>query len=193
MLRHQCHPCPTHLLLWSLAQGLVSAPCLCSPSLAFLPGIPIEAARCQLGNLLTLPHLPKWTVSPLIRYPPRGQMSAPLMAFLSSALLKLLTASERSGPIMSRRLLPAGLPFLPAQGLCQPGSSSPTTPPSWAHHLPLLKTRLLKESLLKGWKITGTGGARVVCVVCVCVCRAGIGFPCPGSAWEKKPSLKSAR
>ena len=83
----------------------------------------MEAARCQLGNLLTLPRLPKWTMSPLIRYPPGGQMSSPLMAFLSSSLPRLLTASERSGPITSRRRLPA----LPARRPCPP----------WAPHLGL--------------------------------------------------------
>lgn len=78
----------------------------------------MEAARCQLGNLLTSPRLPKWTMSLFIRYPPRGQMSALLMAFLSSSLWRLLMASERSGPITSRWLLPTGLAALPAQWQC---------------------------------------------------------------------------
>lgn len=67
----------------------------------------MEAARCQLGNLSTFPLLRKWAMSLLIRYPPRGQMSALLMAFLSSSLPRLLTALQHSGPITS--------PALPAQ------------------------------------------------------------------------------
>lgn len=78
----------------------------------------MEAARCQLGNLLTSPRLPKWTMSVFIRYPPRGQMSALLMAFLSLSLRRLLMAWEHSGPITSHWLLPAGLPALPAQWQC---------------------------------------------------------------------------
>lgn len=145
MLRHQCHPHPAHPLLQSLGGELVSAPRLHSPSLAVSPGIPMEAARCQLRNLLTLPRLPKWTMSLLIRYPPRGQMSAPLMAFLSSSLPRLVMTSERSGPITSRRLLPAGLPTLPAWRLCRPGGSSPTAPPPWAHHLHISRSGVLKD------------------------------------------------
>lgn len=145
--------------------GPVLAPCLHSPSLAVSPRIPMEAARCQLRNLLTLPRLPKWTMSPLIRYPPRGQTSALLMAFLSSSLPRLLMASEHSGPITSCRLLLTALAALPARRPRCPGSISPAPPTPWAHCLPLLRSGILKGVLLKGWKITGTGGT---CVACVC-------------------------
>lgn len=92
----------------------------------------MEAAWCQLGNLLTFPHLHKWTVSLLIRYPPRGQMSALLMAFLSSSLPMLLTAVQRSGSITSwgsargAAPLPAGR-HLPSDPHPRPAAS----PSSW--------------------------------------------------------------
>lgn len=108
----------------------------------------MEAARCQLGNLLTFPRLRKWTMSPLIRYPPRGQMSALLTAFLSSSLPGLLTAPRRSGPITSPGSARGAAP-LPA-----------LRPPARARCLPLLTSGVCKDFSLKGWKITGTGETR---------------------------------
>lgn len=64
----------------------------------------MDAARCQLRNLSTCPLLRKWTMSLLIRYLPTGQMSALLMAFLSSSLPRLLTALQHSCPITSLAL-----------------------------------------------------------------------------------------
>lgn len=146
----------------------VSAPCLPSPFLAVLPGIPMEAARCQLGNLLTLPCLPKWTMSPLIRCLPRGQMSALLMAFLSSSLWRLLMASERSGPITSCQLLPTGLPSLLARWLCCPGGGSPTAPPTLGTSPPPLEQWGFEGCFLK--RLENNRHQWHTHCACVCVC-----------------------
>lgn len=97
----------------------------------------MEAARCQLGNLLTFLRLRKWTMSLLIRYPPRGQMSALFMAFLSSSLPGVLTALQRSGPMESPGFACGAAP-LPAQ------RHLPSTPPR-VRCLPLLTSRVRKD------------------------------------------------
>lgn len=98
----------------------------------------MEAARCQLGNLLSVPSLPKWTMSLLIRYLPRGLMSALLMPFLSSP------PDGRSGPIASCSC-PWGCPLCLPHGCAhlQPGSLELT---------PLLRNGGLKGVLLKAGK-----------------------------------------
>lgn len=118
----RCQPLghPTQPALQS--RGLTgSSPHHRSPSPAAWSGTPMEAARCQLGKSFNFPSLRKWTMSLLVRYPPRGQMSALIMAFLSSSLPRLRMALQRSVPIASPGSAHGAAP-------CQPSSTSPPTP-----------------------------------------------------------------